>query len=141
MMSKADTSIKEVKVNREKLLATLKTNLETHKAAYEDALSGYYEEKDRKLAALHAATTEATANSTDDTRRAVHKAYESFSRLPRPQDHSESYELAIEIMTWETETEVKLSINDFQCYVRDKWNWKDQFRNSVLNYASHSHSL
>lgn len=140
-MNRADTSIKEVKVNREKLLETLKRNLETHKAAYQDALEGYYQEKDRKLAALHSATTEANANSTEDTRRVVHKAYQAFSGLPKPSDHSESYELAIEIMQWETETEVTLSINDFQCYVRDKWNWKDQFRASVLNYANHSHSL
>ena len=36
---------------------------------------------------------------------------------------------------------LKLSINAFQCYVRDRWKWKEQFHNSVLNYASHSHSL
>lgn len=140
-MNRADTSIKEVKVNRKKLLETLEKNLGTHKAAYEDALAGYYQQKDAKLAALHAATSAANSNSTEDTRRAVHRAYQEFSGLPKPTDHSESYELAIEIMKWEEENEVKLSINDFQCYVRDKWNWKDQFRASVLNYANHSHSL
>lgn len=140
-MNRADTNIKEVKVNRKKLLETLQTNLTSHKAAFEDALAGYYEQKNQKLAALAKATAAADANSTDDTRRAVHHAYHEFSSLPKPQDHSESYELAIEIMTWEEENEVKLSINDFQCYVRDKWNWKDQFRASVLNYANHSHSL
>ncbi|MGD9726573.1 MAG: hypothetical protein AB7V39_09270, partial [Nitrospiraceae bacterium] len=98
-------------------------------------------EKAKKLATLADVTAKASADNTEANRRLVHEAYNSFARLDKPQDYSESYELAIEIMTWERETEVKLSINDFQCYVRDKWNWKDQFRNSVLNYASHSHSL
>lgn len=140
-MTKAETSIKEVKVNRKKLLTTLKENLTKHKAAYEDALAGYHAEKEKKLEALCAATNAAVSDNTETNRKTVHDAYRAFAHLERPSDHSESYELAIEIMQWEEETEVKLSINDFQCYVRDKWNWKDQFRNSVLNYASHSHSL
>jgi hypothetical protein len=139
MMNKADTSIKEVKVNREKLLATLKENLGTHKADFETAIAGYRQAKDEKLAQLAVATRVANENSTSETRKAVHEAYTEFAHMEVPQDHSESYELAIEIMSWETETEVKLSINDFQCYVRDKWNWKDRFRASVANYANHSH--
>lgn len=141
VMNRADTSIKEVKVNRQKLLETLEKNLGTHKAAYEDALSGYTDEKSKKLAALNVATGTAVSDNSPENRKLVHQAYQAFSGLPRPTDHSESYELAIEIMKWETETEVTLSINDFQCYVRDRWNWKEQFRASVLNYANHSHSL
>lgn len=141
VMNSVDTNIKSVKVDRKKLLETLKANLEAHRAAYKDALEGYYDTKAMKLAALNAATNTAVESNTEETRRAVHKAYEAFSRLSKPTDHSESYELAIEIMKWEEEDQVELSINDFQCYVRDKWNWKNTFAASVQNYAKHTHSL
>lgn len=140
--NKGDTNIKTVTVKRDKLLATLKENLATHKELYEEALKGYKDAKVTKMIALHGAAEAAVNSNTEENRRAVHVAYNAYNTLARPQDHSESYELAIEIMTWEIEDNIELSINDFQCYVRDKWNWKDSFRGSVMAYANdHSHRV
>lgn len=139
VMNRSDTNIETVTVKVSRLLTTLKENLEKHKADYETAMAGYRDAKATKLAALNEATNKAVTNNTNENRKAVHDAYNAFSRLERPRDHSESYELAIEIMEWSTEDEVELSINDFQCYVRDKWNWKQAFAISVANYANHTH--
>lgn len=138
----AETSIDKVKVDRQELLAKLKANLTTHKELYLEAVRGYEDAKVALLRELQGAVNKAVSNNTEDHRRGVHVAYEKFSNLQRPQDHSESYELAIEIMVWEKKDHVELSINDFQCYIRDKWNWKVNFANSVKNYASaHSHRV
>ena len=141
MMNKADTSIKEVKVSRNKLLTTLKQNLSRHRSDFETAVAGYQQARQERLALLAAEALAAAENPTEATRKTVHEAYREFAHLESPSDHSESYELAIEIMSWECEDEVTLSINDFQCYVRDRWTWREQFRNSVLNYASHGRTL
>jgi hypothetical protein len=40
-------------------------------------------------------------------------------------------------MEWEERDTVELSVNDFECYVRDNWSWQRSFKMSVSNY-SHS---
>lgn len=138
----AETSIEKVNVDRQELLSKLQANLKTHRELFAESCRGYEDTKVSRLRALQAATNTAVSNNTEVNRKAVHEAYNAFSQLQRPVDHSESYELAIEIMKWEKKDNVDLSINDFQCYVRDKWNWKEQFRNSVLNYAAaHTHRV
>jgi hypothetical protein len=138
VMNRANTSIESVNVKREKLLAALRSNLEKHKADYATAMEGYGEAKAQKLAALADAANAAVKDNCEENREVVHEAYRGFNNLIRPCDHSESYELAIEIMEWETEDEIELSINDFQCYVRDKWDWKEAFVGSVVTYANHT---
>lgn len=141
-MNKYDTNIKTVNVNRSQLLTTLESNLKTHKEVFREAMKGYQDAKITKMIALHGAAEKAVNSNNEENRKAVHEAYSTYANLRRPQDHSESYELAIEIMKWETEDTIELSINDFQCYVRDKWNWKEQFRGSVTAYANdHSHRI
>lgn len=138
-MSLADTGIKTVEVSRTELLAKLQDNLTSHKALYEDALRGYHDAKVANLKKLNVATNKAVADNSEENRKAVHEAYHEFSTLERPQDHSDSYLLAIDMMTWEKKDKVELSISDFQCYVRDNWNWKASFHNSVSNYSGGRH--
>ena len=142
MAMRSDTGIKTVTVLRKDLLITLEKNLTTHKEVFEEAMKGYEDAKITKMANLSTAASQATRENTQANRKAVHDAYSSYSHLSRPQDNSESYELAIEIMKWETEEKIELNINDFQCYVRDRWNWKDAFKGIVSAYANdHSHRI
>lgn len=142
MVMRSDTGIKTVTVNREKLLLTLNENLKTHKELFTEAMAGYEDAKLTKMSNLATATSQATRENTQSNRKAVHEAYADYAHLSRPQDNSESYELAIEIMKWETEEKIELNINDFQCYVRDRWNWKDAFKGSISTYAAgHSHRI
>jgi hypothetical protein len=142
MATRSDTGIKTVTVLRKDLLTTLRENLKTHKEVYEEAMKGYQDAKITKMSNLATATSQAMRENTQANRKAVHEAYNFYSNLSLPQDNSESYELAIEIMKWETEEKIELNINDFQCYVRDRWNWKAAFRGSVNAYANnHSHRI
>jgi hypothetical protein len=59
-----------------------------------------------------------------------------FSRLERPVNNSDSYEQAIKLMEWETRDKIELSINDFECYVQDNWNWSRSFKTAHANYSS-----
>lgn len=141
-MNPAETGIKTVEVSRQELLAKLRENLGTHKELFAESVKGYEDAKLARLRDIQTAANAAVTRNTEGTRKLVHEAYSAYTLLQRPQDHSESYELAIEIMTWEKKDKVELSINDFQSYVRDKWNWKGQFRDSVVNFAAaHTHRV
>tara|TARA_R110002072_G_scaffold51190_1_gene137051 strand:+ start:471 stop:806 length:336 start_codon:yes stop_codon:yes gene_type:complete len=104
-----------------RLLETLRTNLETHVSAYRDAMRGYRAamivELEKLLAAAQAG------------RNVDHEL-----DLERPSDHSDSYEQAILLMEWETRDELELSVNDFECYVCDNWDWSDTFRRNLRQY-------
>lgn len=139
---RSDTGIKTVTVLRKDLLNTLQENLTLHKELFAESMKGYKDAKISRMNDLSLAASQATRENTQPNRKAVHEAYNAYAHLSVPQDHSESYELAIEIMKWETEEKIELNINDFQCYVRDRWDWKNSFVGSVNAYANdHSHRV
>ena len=131
-----ETAVKTVNVDVGRLKVTLQKNLETHKKEYKEAMEGYRDARQNAIQRVAEAATAAVANNTQETRKALHEAYSAFSRLERPQDHSSSYEQAIALMDWETNKTIELSINDFECYVRDSWDWQRSFKNIYANYSA-----
>ena len=131
----SETALKSVKVDRQKLIKKLKENRTKHAVDYAEAMRGYRSERHSLMKKLNAATAIAATEDNRVNREAVNKAYRNLLGLERPRDHSTSYDKAITLMEWTLKDKVKLSMNDFQCYVEDDWGWKGQFRNSVANYT------
>lgn len=113
-----------VKVNRTQLLTTLEGNRDKHKAEYEEAIAGY------KQAAAQALREQADKVAEDHTVRTA-------VSLPKPEDHTEDYDDAIEMLSWSTEDEVEIEQHDFRNFVLDKWHWKEQFAATTQAYNSH----
>lgn len=130
------TAMKSITVNKIRLLATLRTNLEKHKTEYAEARVGYEAARVEALRNLSEAAAKAAEQPTKDNRDAVGDSYLKFSSLDRPTNHEDSYEQAIALMEWEENTTLELSINDFECYVRDNWTWQRQFKMSHSTYSS-----
>ena len=128
-----ETAVQTIKVEVRRLQETLAENLEIHKKEFEEAWAGY--EDARRQAIIHLGNVSGACSHTSDDRAKIHHAYRKFTGLDRPQDHSQSYEQAIVAMEWETRKEIDLSINDFECYVRDNWKWKESFKTSHSNYS------
>jgi hypothetical protein len=131
-----ETAVKTVNVEVNRLQEKLKENLETHKKEFEEAISGYREKRLELCRALRDTTQVAVEKDTTFTREAVVEAFHKYNRLERPQDHSNSYEQAIALMEWETKDVIELSINDFECYVGNNWQWQVSFKNAHKNYSS-----
>ncbi len=56
--------------------------------------------------------------------------------IPRPEDHTEDYDIAIEMLRYETRDEVKIDRRQFENYVLDKWGRKihaDSIQNKFRN--------
>jgi len=133
------TNVKTVQVEKGRLLRTLRENQEKHRAEYLTAVEGYHQ----KLDALITKLAETASRATPDRRNAgleeIHEVHSEITCLDRPSNHSDSYQQAIVLMEWETRDTIELSINDFECYVRDNWTWMTSFKNSVSNYSGGRH--
>jgi hypothetical protein len=130
-----ETAVKTVVVDRSRLASTLANNLETHQREYLEARSGYESKRLELIRKLSDVSLAAYKNNTEATRKAVHEAYNEFAQLEKPVDHSDEYKQAIRLMEWETRDKIELSINDFECYVEDNWQWKHQFKAAHANYS------
>ena len=136
MNADQETALKKVKVDRKKLIKKLKENLEKHEDEYAVAREGYRKERMRCMKALAEAAAKCDSDMSSATREAVEVAYRTYVNLDVPANHARSYKKAITVMEWREEDKVKLSMNDFPCYVEDDWNWKRRFRDSVSNYSA-----
>jgi hypothetical protein len=115
--------MKTVKVNKDKLLKTLKKNRKKHRGTFEKAQDKYREEfirvLDRRL-------KEAREGGKINTR----------INLPEPQDFTESYDTAIEMVEWAEDDTIELTQQDFEQYILDRWGWQNVFAANTASYLA-----
>jgi len=116
--------MREISVDRLKLLECLKVNKQQHVEQYLKAIAGYQIELKEKL-------QEELAALTKDMR------YDSLSLVVRaPMSHIQDYDVAISMVEWSTESEIKLTEDEFRQYVLDTWTWKDNFGATSAFYVN-----
>jgi len=126
--------VRATKVDKKRLVETLTGNRSKHVEQYLEAFAGYKKELLVKLAALVA---RAETLEPSDIKAAGNYGYIEFHsvNLEVPQDHRLDYDRALNRMEWELGDEILVSENDFNCFVRDEWNWRDQFVGSHRRYT------
>src|SRR4051812_16946540 len=100
--------MQEITVDKAELVAKLQANRDEHRSMFIKAQEIY---REKMIAELDRALHE--ARQGDKIRRA-------FS-LPVPEDHTDEFDTAIEMLQWETAGEVLLSQSDFMRYVQNRW--------------------
>lgn len=110
-----------VKVDKYKLLTTVKENREKHRDTFLTAQEGYrhavIEELDRML---------------QDARN--NKKIRVSVGLIAPQDMTNEYDNVIAMLEMSVDTEITLSSTEFSHYVRDDWSWKRNFTETCNYY-------
>ena len=141
-MAKLDQQERKVNVKRTDLVEALKTNLEKHLKEYEEAVQAY---KTLATERLNEEQRKATEKLDKHYRKALEKISEFdpesdgntdyFELVPHvvvtmkiPRNYSEEYKAAIDMFRWDTRDEVELSYAEFNCFVRDKWDWTSDFK-------------
>jgi RNA-splicing ligase RtcB len=119
--------MRSVKVDKDKLLGTLRTNAETHKQDFEIAFAAFQEKVIENVEARLASWKA----GNEVTQEAL------WINMEVPEDHSEDYERAIEMLAWEVGDEVVLQEQEFREYVQDKWTWKGKFATDNQFYTGH----
>lgn len=142
-MALSDQQNRIVRVNRQSLIKTLQENLKKHVADYEEAVAGYRDMGIAKLKERHAETVsklEENYKKVSEVINAFDPKDPNFSasddivlldrvsvRLRVPRSYAKDYEMAIDMATWDTRDELELSGAEFQCFIRDQWDWSHDF--------------
>lgn len=131
-----------VRVNRLKLLETLKANRATHLAVFNEAMAGYKElalgkvrdafvgldarlqkRKDDIIAHIGTFAAETADNFAD-----YFSILEAVTvHLKKPVSYVDAYDAAIDMAAFDTRDELDLSGAEFQCFCRDVWDWTYEF--------------
>lgn len=109
---------------REDLIARIKENRDKHAEDFRGALEGYYIELEEQLgeiakAAKKAAKQAEQQNDPDETH--------FYVKAQKPQEHTSAYDRVIDMLEMAQDAEIELVESDFARYVRDEWEWKDEF--------------
>ena len=109
-------------IRRIDLLGRLRINREAHRKIFEQALVGY-----RK------AVIEVLDKSISDAKAG--KRISLFFNLVEPQDHTSEYDAVIDLFEMVQGDIVEISYGDFLRFVRDTWDWSNQFTASTSFYT------
>lgn len=137
-----DQKKRSVVVKKDKLLEQLRENRDKHEKEYHEAMAGYKAMAEGKLReAFEKAKSDLDKNfekglvaikefnpETAKRRSDYLTLVDAISvELRVPRNFSAEYDTAIEQVKWDTRTELELTYAEFQCFVRDIWEWSDDF--------------
>lgn len=135
-------------VNTSSLLKTLKDNRASHLSEYQDAVEGYLEEASKRLDDEYKKGQAELNKAFKRTQEELkvfdpEKAQDTivFCRsiqfnLMAPRNFVDAYDQAIQMMEWETRTEVELTTTEFRCFIMNKWDWMESFKVSTESYLN-----
>jgi hypothetical protein len=114
----------KIKVERTRLLETLKGNLEIHLSEYEEAMSGFREQVADKL------REELKKAEAGD----IPKSGFSLA-LTAPVCYEDAYRTIITMMEFNVEEHVELDAEQSRNYLMDEWDWKRSFKRDHAAYS------
>ena len=134
---------RSVEVDREELLQILIENKEKHVKEFNEAMSVYKETLARKVEgsyiqaqvklkkrfdALNKELEEWTDEEIQEQSDQILFLSSIMIDMPVPRSYADEYDVAIDIARWDTNDTLKLSATEFACFVRDQWDWTNNFK-------------
>lgn len=114
--------LNKITVNKADLIERLKMNRDAHHAEYEEACRVY---KDRCVAEIE--------SMLDDARAGVIRRNLT---LPIPEEHTEDYDRAIDMLEWAQSDTIDLTQSEFATLVRNQWGWLQSFTSNTSSYIA-----
>lgn len=137
-----DQEKRVVEVNRERLLETLHSNKRKHVQEYQEAMQGYksilldkikqeFQRAAKQLIESQKSIESKVASFTDED---ISKQRDYFTivdaisiEMKVPRSYEKEYNAAIDIASWDVNETMELTHAEFTCFVRDEWDWKQNF--------------
>ncbi len=110
------------------LLVKLMGNKNLHTIEAAEARRGYYEKAVKELNKLLDKAIKVAAD--DESTGKV----DTYVDLRFPEDHTKDYDRIIDILEMTNAETVKLTLSEFDKYVRDNWEWTELFKTSSKFY-------
>jgi hypothetical protein len=151
-------SMHEVVMKKEALITHLEQNKAKHDVILAAAIVGYWDTAKSKLEDKQKQLVTQVEEYKADVETAINKVVakvEAKETLPNsiavraiaidlglglvyPQDHSKDYDRAISMMRSSVYDEVRLSVDEYDAYVLNNWEWKNNFINSNSFYVTNA---
>ena len=117
LISYGKNKMKTVNIEREKLLETVKTNLEQHIKQYNEAVEDY------KTGIVILFQENLAKAQTGDLER-----IKTIENKPQtPVSYENQYTRVIRMLEMSSDDYIELSDHEFEHYVLDNWDWKQSF--------------
>jgi hypothetical protein len=114
-----------VKVDSAKLLDTLRDNRNKHKTDFAATWQGYLETSKKEL--------RKAVRNVDKTKEGEGVTIPNL--WPVPSSHVDDYDRIIGLIELSQDDQLELDDRDYERYVLDKWDWKEQFLTSSRLYS------
>jgi hypothetical protein len=120
-----ETTMRQIKVNKAKLLETIKKNRDEHRGLVKEAQKRF---REIAIKALDA-TLKAALNG---------KPFElnNLVAIRVPEDHTRDYDRSIQMLEMSVEDEIIVNEQEFQNYVQDIWGWSRNWAISNSDYVN-----
>lgn len=115
--------MQEIEIRKNELVEKIRENMSSHKETYETAVEKF---KEKQQALLEDMLEKARKGENFDRL--------ALSRLPVPEDHTDDYKMALEMLEYETRDIIPLEVHDFRKYVRDEWEWRHAWAANTQSY-------
>jgi hypothetical protein len=115
--------MQNITVDKAELIAKIQQNREEHKALYEEAVVVY-----RQRAIEEIEKVLAEAKRGDKIRHAF--------ALPVPEEHTEDFDRALEMLEWEQGNSIVLAEYEFAQLVQNEWGWARNFAANTTSYTT-----
>jgi len=112
-----------IEVEKDRLLATLKQNRDSHR-----------EEFLRAQDVFRRRVIEAFESRLADARDG--KKVRLFISMPEPEDHTLDYEAAIQMVEWSIGDTVTVTQGDFRRFVLNQWEWEQSYVANTMSYLA-----
>ncbi len=123
--------MREVTVRKEELLAKVLENRESHIKEYIEACEGYRQKALTKIDEVFAGLKSKIESLKEG--QTIGLMAVSFG-LEVPETYEKEYDQVIMLLKMTTNEKIKLSSDEFACYVMDDWSWKETFTASNARY-------
>jgi len=110
-----------ITVKKDDLINTMRDNRDVHRETFLAAQDAY---RIAVIAELDRMLAEAKAGMP--VKRAI--------TLPVPEDHTDDFDTAIQMLEWDTGDEVELTHHEFKQYVQNQWGWLASFAMNTQSY-------
>lgn len=112
-----------ITVIKSDLIETLTRNKEAHAAEFQLAIKNYRVRLIKEL------------NDRLDLVKSG-KDIDLYLRLPTPEEHTNDFDLALQMLSWDTGDTTELSEYQFSEYVMNDWGWAKTFAANTSSYTN-----
>lgn len=120
--------MKNMSFPKEKVLEALRQNRTQHLGIVREAQQGF---REKAIAVLEDKLVQLRAGKSVDLRIPLHL----------PENHVESFDLAIQMLEMCIEPYIELDERQFQCYIRNQWEWGRSFLLSNSSYSGIANTM